>query len=126
MTMNKKEVLKTGADAAPVAPYSMAVRKENMVFISGQVAMEGDKVVHGTAQEETELVMKSLKTILEANGMDMEDIVKCGVYFVNEEDFAGINEVYQKYFQVPPARIATQVVRLYDDVKVEIDAIAVT
>ena len=126
MTMNKKEVLKTGADAAPVEPYSMAVRKENMVFISGQVAMEGDKVVHGTAQEETELVMKSLKAILEANGMDMEDIVKCGVYFVNEEDFAGINEVYQKYFKVPPARIATQVVRLYDDVKVEIDAIAVT
>ncbi len=125
-TVSKKVVLKTGEQAAPVAPYSTAVRKGNLVFISGQVAMKDNQVVHGTAKEETELVMESLKHILEYNKMTMEDIVKCSVYFVNQEDFGEINEVYQKYFEAPPARIAAQVVRLYDDVKVEIDAIAIT
>lgn len=120
----EKIVLKT-VGGAPVAPYSMAIRKGNMVFISGQIATKGDDVIHGSAAEQTELAMENIKSILELNGYSMEDIVKCGLYFINKEDFPEINTIYAKYFQVPPARIATQVSRLYDDVLVEIDAIAI-
>lgn len=118
-----KEVLKTRG-AAPVAPYSTAVRKGNMIFISGQISMVDDRVVKGPVKEQTKMALDNIKSILEINGMNMEDIVKCGVYFVRPEDFSEINQVYAAYFQVPPARIAVQVSRLYDDVSVEIDAIA--
>ncbi len=122
--------MKTVLNPGPVSTsktYSMIVKKGNMVFVSGQVPEDTKtgEIVHGTVAEQTTLVMDNLKSILAANDISMEDIVKCSVYVKSIKDMPLVNEVYVKYFEVPPARVGVEVRDLYDGVLVEIDAIAI-
>jgi 2-iminobutanoate/2-iminopropanoate deaminase len=124
-----KEVVRTDAAPAPFqgAPYSQAIRCGDLVFVSGQVALEpGATALSGdTIHEQTERVFANLKAILEAAGSGLDKLLKTTVFLQDLGDFQGMNEVYAKHVgDAPPARSTVQVARLPSGALVEIEAIA--
>ncbi|MFT7308477.1 MAG: 2-iminobutanoate/2-iminopropanoate deaminase [Spirosomataceae bacterium] len=121
--MNKKIVL-TDKSPAPIGPYSQAVMANGTLYISGQIALS--VASSGDIALETKAVMENMGHILEAAGMTFANVVKCGIFLKDMDDFTTVNEVYGTFFdEQPPARETVQVSRLPKDVNVEISAIAV-
>jgi len=123
-----KNVIYSAAAPDPIGPYSQAIQTGNMLFTSGQVAIEKStgNVVAGDIQDETRQVMKNLEEVLKAAHMDFSHVVKCTIFLKDMNDFPRMNEIYGSYFaSQPPARETVQVSRLPKDVKVEISCIAV-
>lgn len=116
------------ADApAPIGPYSQAVLVGNILYASGQIALDPktSELVISDIEAETEQVMKNMAAVLKAANMGFENIVKCTIFIKNMDDFARINAVYQKYFPTnPPARETVEVVCLPKNVNVEISFIS--
>jgi 2-iminobutanoate/2-iminopropanoate deaminase len=124
-----KEIIATERAPKAIGPYSQAVRAGNLIFASGQIPIDPatSEFVAGSIAEQTEQVLKNLKAVFAAAGVDLDQIVKTTVFLVDMNDFAAMNEVYGKYFgQNPPARATVQAARLPRDAKVEIEAIAVS
>jgi len=122
----QKEI-KTEKAPQAIGPYSQAVEANGFVFCSGQIPIDPatGKLINGTVEEQTRLVLNNLKAVLEAAGSSLEKVVKCNVFLQDMNDFTKMNAVYGEFFKSPyPARAAVQVVRLPKDVKVEIEAIA--
>ena len=124
--MPKREIIKTAA-APSASVYSQAIRYGNLVFVSGQTP--DDPVTHapvkGTIAEQTRLVLTHIKTILEAAGSSMEQVLKVNIYLSDIRHKPEMNEVYKTFFpNNPPARIGMAVKGLDDDLDVEIDVIA--
>ena len=117
-------------DSAPAAigPYSQAVQAGNTIFVSGQLPIDpktGD-FVEGDIKEQTRQSLTNLKSILQAAGADMKDVVKATVLLADIADFAAMNEVYAEFFAEPyPARAAYQIAALPKNARVEIEVIAV-
>jgi 2-iminobutanoate/2-iminopropanoate deaminase len=112
----------------PIGPYSQAVQSANMLFVSGQIAIEkaSGKIISETIEKETQQVMDNLRYVLEAAGMSFSNIVKTSIFLKDMNNFPKVNEVYGKHFQEnPPARETVEVSRLPKDVNVEISCIAV-
>lgn len=117
-------------DLAPAAigPYSQAIKAGNTIYVSGQIpidpatgAFAGSDITAQTRQSLT-----NLKSILNAAGADMCDVVKTTVYLANIADFAAMNEVYAQFFTAPyPARAAFEVACLPKNALVEIECVAV-
>lgn len=124
----RREVIATEKAPAAVGPYSQAIRVDNTVFTSGQVAIDPatGKLVEGDITAQTRQVLANLKAILEAAGSGLECVVKTTVYLANMDDFPAMNQAYAEFFQdVPPARATIQAARLPLGALLEIDAIAV-
>ena len=115
-------------DKAPkaIGPYSQAVVCGNVVYTSGQIAInpETGSVEAGTIESPNEQVCKNIKWLLEASGSDISKVVKTTCFLRNMEDFAAFNAVYEKYFVSKPARSCVAVRELPKNVLVEIDTIA--
>ncbi len=112
-----------------IGPYSQAMVTGNLVFCSGQVALDPNtmKIVGETITEQTNIVLQNLSGLLEAAGSSLGQVVKTTVYLKDMSEFAAMNEEYARHFgEHRPARAAVEVARLPLDVRVEIDAIAVT
>ncbi len=112
-----------------IGPYSQAMITGNLVFCSGQVALDPTKmeIVGETITEQTNCVLQNLSGLLEAAGSSLGQVVKTTVYLKDMSEFAAMNEEYARHFgEHRPARAAVEVARLPLDVRVEIDAIAVT
>ena len=127
--MAEKAVVRTEAAPAPFqgAPYSQAIVAGGFVFVSGQLALRpGDKQIAGASiEEQTELVLANVRSILEAAGSGLDRLVKTTVYLQNLDDFQGMNTVYAEHVgSAPPARATVEVARLPSGALVEIDAIA--
>ena len=125
--MSKSIVYSSNAPE-PIGPYSQAVQSGNMLFISGQIAIQrsSGNIISATIESETEQVMVNLKEILLAAGMDFTNVVKSSIFLKDMGNFPKVNEVYGKYFPSnPPARETVEVSRLPKDVNVEISCIAV-
>ena len=123
-----KNVIYSAKAPEPIGPYSQAIQAGNMLFISGQVAIEqsSGKIITNNIQDETHQVMKNLKEILTAAGTDFSTVVKCTIFLKDMNNFPKVNEVYGSYFtSQPPARETVEVSRLPKDVNVEISCIAV-
>ena len=124
--MSRTPIATTGAPAA-IGPYSQAIRSGNLLFVSGQVAMDPEtgEMLEGDVSAQTERVLRSLDAILTAAGVTLADVIKTTVYLADMNDFAAMNRVYGAFFADPaPARAAVQVARLPKDALVEIDCIA--
>ncbi|MXY23532.1 MAG: RidA family protein [Acidobacteria bacterium] len=124
--MSRTPIATTGAPAA-IGPYSQAIRSGNLLFVSGQVAMDPEtgEMLGGDVSAQTERVLRSLDAILTAAGVTLADVIKTTVYLADMNDFAAMNRVYGAFFTDPaPARAAVQVARLPKDALVEIDCIA--
>ncbi len=122
------QIIATGNAPKAIGPYSQAVMKNGMAFLSGQIPLDPATggLVEGGIEAQTERVLQNLAAVLEACGMTLADVVKTTVFMRNLEDFAAMNAVYSKYFGAnPPARSTVQAARLPRDVQVEIDAIAI-
>ena len=125
----EKRVVHTDKAPAPFqgAPYSQGIVAGDLVFVSGQVALDpatGD-VVEGGIAEQTERVMLNVAAVLEAAGSSTDKLVKCGIFLADFDDFQAMNEVYARHVgSSPPARATVQVAYLPSGVLVEIDAIA--
>ncbi len=109
-----------------LGPYSQAIVTGNMVFTSGQIAINpSTNVVEATdIQGQTEQVMKNLGEVLKEAGSSFEKAVKTTCFLKNMSDFAAFNEVYGKYFTSKPARSCVAVKELPKDVLVEVEVIA--
>ncbi len=118
------------SDSAPAAigPYSQAIRDGNLLYCSGQVALDpqSGEFHAGTAAEEAEHCLRNLTAVLEAGGASTSTVLRCTVYLVDMADFAAVNEVYARTFggDTPPARACVAVASLPKGARVEIDAIA--
>ncbi len=123
-----KNIISTDKAPKAIGPYSQAVEINGMLFISGQIPIDPGtgEIVKGGIKEQTEQVLKNIGAILEAAGYSFSDVVKSTVFLKDMNDFAGMNEVYARYYSDnPPARAAFQVARLPLDVLVEIETIAI-
>lgn len=123
-----KEVVYSANAPEPIGPYSQAIKAGNMLFISGQVAIQkpSGNLITGNIVDESHQVMKNLSEILKAGGMDFSNVVKSTIFLIDMNNFPKVNEVYGSYFkEQPPARETVEVSRLPKDVNVEISCIAV-
>ena len=125
--MSKKVVYAAQAPE-PIGPYSQAIQSGNMLFISGQIAIERSScnLITGNIEQETRQVMFNLQVILKEAGMDFSNVVKSSIFLKDMNNFPKVNEIYGQHFQSqPPARETVEVSRLPKDVNVEISCIAV-
>jgi 2-iminobutanoate/2-iminopropanoate deaminase len=112
----------------PIGPYSQAIQTGNMLFVSGQIAIQKStgQFIIGNIEDETIQVMTNIGDILTAAGMDFTNVVKSSIFMKDMNNFPKINEVYGRYFKDnAPARESIEVSRLPKDVNVEISCIAV-
>jgi 2-iminobutanoate/2-iminopropanoate deaminase len=125
-----KSAIATLEAPAAIGPYSQAVRVGDMLFTSGQVALDPatGQLVPGGITEQTTRVLENLKAVLGKAGLDMVHVVKTTVFLKHMSDFAAMNEVYARYLApagvVAPARSTVAVAGLPKDALVEIEVIA--
>uniref|UniRef100_A0A7C4AAD7 RidA family protein n=1 Tax=Fundidesulfovibrio putealis TaxID=270496 RepID=A0A7C4AAD7_9BACT len=125
--MSQKHSVSTPAAPAAIGPYSQAVWAGDLLFVSGQLAIDpatGDFVPGGPA-EQARQALTNVKAVLEAAGLGMENVVKATVFFKDLAAFQAVNEVYATFFSAPfPARSGVEVARLPRDAQIEIEVIA--
>jgi reactive intermediate/imine deaminase len=124
------EAIETTQAPAPVGPYNQAVRAGNLLFCSGQIALDptsGSLVGAGDVALETRQVLANLLAVLDAAGAKPSQVVRTTVFLADLADFATVNGLYAEVFGagVSPARACVQVAALPKGARVEIDAIAV-
>jgi 2-iminobutanoate/2-iminopropanoate deaminase len=122
-----KRIIQTELAPAAIGPYSQAVRIGDFLYTSGQIALDpkSGKFLSGEIKEETEQTLKNISSILQADGLELENVIKTTVYLSDLNDFAQMNQIYEKYFsRNKPARACVQVAALPKGAKIEIDAIA--
>ena len=123
----QRKSIHTDKAPAPVGPYQQGIRVGDFVFTAGQVALDPatGEFRPGTIEEETELTLKNVQAILEADGLTMDHVVKATVYLADLSHFSRMNRVYEKFFSgSKPARACVQVAALPKGAQVEIDVIA--
>ena len=124
----QKTIISTTKAPAAIGPYSQAVRVGDMLYTSGQIALNPEtmEVVAGGIAEQSRQVLDNLVQVLAAAGAEMASVVKTTCFLSDMNDFTAFNEIYATYFpQQPPARSCVEVSRLPKDVLVEVEAIAV-
>src|SRR5271154_1386924 len=127
--MSKSAISTPNAPAA-IGPYSQAVQSDNLIYTSGQVALDpaSGVLVDGGIREQTVRVLENLKAVLTTAGSDLRHVIKTTVFLKSMGDFAAMNEIYARYLApdgvVAPARSTVEVARLPKDALVEIEVIA--
>lgn len=124
--MTKTAVSTDGAPKA-IGPYSQAVRAGDLLFASGQIALDptSGTIVPGGVEAETRQVLANLTAVLTAGGASWADVVRTTIFLTDLGDFAIVNRLYGEVTgAVPPARATVQVAALPRGAVVEIDAIA--
>lgn len=123
-----KKIINTPNAPKPIGPYNQAVLVGNMLYTSGQIAVNPttNELVQDSIESETRQVMENLKAVLAEVGMDFENAVKCSIFISDMNNFSKINKVYSEYFkeETAPARETVEVANLPKFVNVEISLIA--
>lgn len=123
-----KKIINTTKSPNPVGPYNQSVLAGNILFLSGQIAIDqaSGELVQDSIENETHQVMKNIGYILEEAGLGYDDIIKCSVFVSDMEMYARINAVYAQYFdeETAPARELVEVANLPKYVNVEISCMA--
>jgi 2-iminobutanoate/2-iminopropanoate deaminase len=125
--MPEKKIIKPAKSAPAVGPYNHAVRLGELLFCAGQIPIDPatGNLVAGDIKTQTERVLQNVKAILDDQNLSFGNVVKSTVFMTNLADFAGMNEVYAKYFTTDfPARSTIQVAALPKGANVEIEVIA--
>ncbi len=124
--MKLQPIHSTAAPAA-IGPYSQAQKVGNLLFCSGQIALDPKtaQIVGTNAAEQAEQVLKNLAAVLQAGGASLAQVARTTIYLVSIADFAAVNEVYGRHFgDHKPARATVAVKELPKGGLVEIDCIA--
>ncbi len=126
--MSGLQTISTKGAPSAIGPYSQAVVHGGVVYCSGQIPLlpETGELLVGDVEAQTEQVLSNLKAVLSAAGSSLDRALKCTVYVKSMDDFARVNQVYERHVSAenPPARACVEVARLPKDVLVEIDCIA--
>lgn len=111
--------------STPSGSYSPGIiAKGRFVFVSGQGPLTDGVIVEGGIEPQTRLTLENVATVLAGAGASMADVVRCGVYLQNADDFDAMDRVYCEYFPAPlPAR--TTIGAALQGILIEIDCIAV-
>lgn len=124
-----KKIITTLNAPAPIGPYNQATLINGTLYTSGQIAIipSTGELFKGSIEEETELVMQSVKAILTEANMTFDNVVKTSIFISDMENFGKINGIYGKYFNedTAPARETVEVANLPKYVNVEISVIAI-
>ncbi len=120
-----RRVIKTSTAPLPLGVYSQAIVTDGFVFVAGQAAInpETNLMELGDIRSETERTLRNIQAILAAAGSSLEHIVRMGVFLSDLNDFATMNEVFQRFFPSGPPARTTVGVQL-PKIKIEIDCIA--
>jgi 2-iminobutanoate/2-iminopropanoate deaminase len=110
----------------PAAAYSPGVvASGTFVHVSGQGPLRDGEPVSGTIEEETEVTLENVAKVLAEAGASLADVVRCGVFLTDSDDFGGMNDAYRRAFGEPlPARTTVVVAALPGGIRVEIDCVA--
>ncbi|PKN28667.1 MAG: reactive intermediate/imine deaminase [Deltaproteobacteria bacterium HGW-Deltaproteobacteria-21] len=122
-----KKAVHTEKAPKPVGPYSQGIRAGDLLFLSGQVAIDPStgKLSSGSAGEQTSVIMENLRAILQAEALDFSDVVKTTIFLTDMADFSEVNRIYGGFFNSnPPARSTLQVAGLPLGARLEIEMIA--
>ena len=123
-----KKAVHTEKAPKPVGPYSQGIRAGDLLFLSGQVAIDPStgKLSSGSAGEQTSVIMENLRAILQAEALDFSDVVKTTIFLTDMADFSEVNRIYGGFFNSnPPARSTLQVAALPLGARLEIEMIAI-
>jgi 2-iminobutanoate/2-iminopropanoate deaminase len=124
-----KEIIFTQKAPKAIGPYSQAVKAGGFLFVSGQIPInpETGDLMTSSIEEQANQVILNLKSICEAAGSGLEDIVKLTIYLTDLGNFAKVNEAMLEYFLEPyPARATVEISALPLGVNVEMDAIVIS
>jgi 2-iminobutanoate/2-iminopropanoate deaminase len=122
-------VVSTAEGAQAIGPYSQAIKTSDMIFVSGQIALDPGtgQIVAGGIEAHTERALQSVEAILKAAGSDLSLVVRCVVYLTDMEHFDAMNRVYEQFFgKNKPARSTVAVSALPRRSLVEIEVTALT
>ena len=124
----EKIIISTNNAPAAIGPYSQAVKVGNLVYTSGQLAINvaTGELINDDIKKATAQSLDNVKAILAEAGSSLDKVVKTLVFLKDMNDFAEMNEVYAQYFNTnPPARSCVQAAKLPKDAIVEIEVIAI-
>jgi 2-iminobutanoate/2-iminopropanoate deaminase len=122
-----RQIVFTSKAAKPSPTYSQAVKAAGLVFVSGTAPIEPEtgKIKGTTVQEQTRQCLTNIAAILEAAGTSMEKIASATVILADEDEFAGMNEEWMRWFPTdPPARQGAKLPARIPGLKVSIAVIA--
>lgn len=122
-----REIISTKKAPVAIGPYSQAIKFNNLIFVSGQIAINPDSntLINGDITIQTKQVIENLKAILESAESSLQKVLKVTIFITNMKDFDRVNEVYSEYFNTTlPARACVEVTNLPKGAKVEMEAIA--
>jgi 2-iminobutanoate/2-iminopropanoate deaminase len=125
--MLTKQIIKPAKSPAAVGPYNHAVRVGDLLFCAGQIPLNpaDGSLITGDIKAQTERVLENVKAILDDQKLTFASVVKSTVFLTDLADFAGMNEVYARYFTNDfPARSTVQVAALPKGANVEIEIVA--
>ena len=126
---NKKTIpkfIKSQYESRHNAPFSDAVEYDGLLFLTGQIGKDhkAGKIVEGGIKEETKQVLTNIKEVLEANGSDMNHVLKCTVILSDINDFSEMNEVYRTFYKDNKPARTTFAANLVAGAKIEIEVVA--
>ena len=124
-----RNVINTENAPAAIGPYSQGIVADTgrLVFTAGQIALDPGtgQMIAGDIESQTKQVFENIKSVLEAAGSGLDEVVKTTVYLKEMNDFPQMNEVYGIFFSDhPPARAAVEVARLPKDAVIMVECIA--
>jgi len=123
----KKEIIYSNQAPTPIGPYSQAVRFGNLLFCSGQIALDAEtgELVQASIELETKKVMENIEALLKSVGLSWVNVLKTSIFLSDMTLFSAVNSIYDTYFDVNfPARETVAVKQLPRNANVEISITA--
>lgn len=122
-----RQIIQTEKAPKAVGPYSQGVRVGQLLFCSGQIALDpvSGQMVGDTVEKQTKQVMENVAGLLESVGLNLGAVIKSTIFITNMADFAKVNEIYASFLKQPyPARSTVEVSALPKGALVEVECIA--
>jgi 2-iminobutanoate/2-iminopropanoate deaminase len=123
-----REPIATPSAPGAIGPYSQGIKTGSLLFVSGQLPIDpkSGTIVKGDIATQTRQIMVNIKSIVEAAGGSLDDLVKTTIFLTDLGSFQDVNQAYGSFFSAaPPARSTIQVAALPLGSPVEIEAVAV-
>ncbi len=124
--MAEKVSFHTDKAAELGGPYSQAIIYKDMIYLSGQGAVDPltNQLTTGTIEKEAKLALENIKIIMESAGSSLDNILQVNVYLTDIREYARFNDVYRDYFNDPmPVRTCVEVKQLPFGLRIEIDTV---
>jgi len=121
------QMIHTDRAPAAIGPYSQAVRAGSFLFVSGQLGLKPGvgELADGGFAGQSEQALENLRSILEATGFGLTDVVAVDVFITDISQFAAFNGIYERFFSShKPARAVVEVKGLPKGALVEIKCVA--